>query len=167
VEDVGQQRVVRRAVDRGVEAEMAVELRGRRLVGQRLQAVERCCDGGQVLVGAPLGGARRRHRVERAPELQEIARLGGVERADPGVAVGVEVNQPVLRQAAERLAERRRAHPDGRRQRGLGKHGAGGQVAAEDQFPHPRVGVVGLGRERHGSLCSGGSRQRPGHRYTL
>ena len=69
VEDVHEQGVVRGAMDGGVEAVVALQLRERRPGAQCLESVERGAGLGEVGVGAPLCGERR------------VRRLGDVHRA--------------------------------------------------------------------------------------
>ena len=85
VEDVDQQGVVRGAMDGGVEPVVALQLGERRAGAQRLESVERGADLGEVGLGAALRGERRGQRVEAAPQLQQVARLGGVQRPHPRV----------------------------------------------------------------------------------
>ena len=98
---------------------------GRR--AQRLEPVERGARLGEVGVGAALRGERGGQRVEAAPQLQQVAGLGGVERPHPRVAVRVELDQALLLEPAQRLAQGSGAHADRLRERGLREDGAGRQ----------------------------------------
>ena len=84
-------------------------------------------DVGEVGLGAALRGERGGQRVEAAPQLQQVARLGGVQRPHPRVAVRVQLDQALLLEPAQRLAQGSGAHADLLRERGLRQHGAGRQ----------------------------------------
>ena len=86
---------------------------------QRLEAVERGPDVGEVGLRPALRGQRRGQRVEAAAQLQQVAGLGGVQRPDPRVAVRVEFDQALLLEPAQGLAQGSGADADRPGERGL------------------------------------------------
>ena len=104
-------------------------------------------DLGEVGLGAPLCGERRGQRVEAAPQLQQVPGLGGVQRPHARVPVGVELDQALLLEPAQRLAQGSGADADRPGERGLREDGARGELAGQDERADPGVGEVALGRE--------------------
>ncbi len=136
---------MRGAVHRRVEPPVARQLGRRRVRSERLQPGQAVGHLGEVGGGAALGGQAGGQRVEVLPELDEVPCLRGVERGHPGVPVRAELDQTLLGQPPQGLAQRGGADADAPGQRGLVEHRAGLQLAAEDHLPHPRVGQLALG----------------------
>jgi hypothetical protein len=147
VEHLDQQGVVRRAVDRRVEALMALQLGRRRVGRQCFQARHRGLQSRDLGRRPTPSSQLRSQRFESATQFEQVACLRGVQRSDPRVPVRIELDESLLLQAAECLAEGGRAHADRLREGRLREDGARPEITGQDERPHADVGQVALPRE--------------------
>jgi hypothetical protein len=121
-----------------VDAHARLEVLGRRLacaLHQLVQAV-------QLRVGDALGreaGSRAFQRLANAIDVPEFA--GGVDHLDP--PAGERSDEPIAREAGDRLPHRRTAGTECRRQLEFHQPGARQYLAFDDGAPQPAIHLVG------------------------
>ena len=152
------ERVVRAAVDVAVDA--LVELDQRPLVARVGDAgqlgEERARDLAVVGVRA-LGGEARGEALERDPRLREQREVADVDGRDDDAAPGIDLDELLLRERAQRLAHGRAPEPEPLHQLALADRGARRELEGDDQLTDA---VVGLLAERQRPVGAGGSTVR-------
>ena len=97
----------------------------------------------RVGVGEALRRAAHGQRLERQPDLEEVAQLVDVEIEHPGALVGHVLREAERLQLPDRLADRRDAHPERAGELVQAQRRAGRQLAEDDRLAQLLEGELG------------------------
>ena len=116
-----------------------------------VEPVEQVVDLGAVGLGEPFGGESRADGLERGPYLGEAAEILDLDARDEHPATRVHVHEPLVREALERLANRRPTGLESLHQCPLADDRARLELERDDQLADREIGALAL-RPRVGGL---------------
>ena len=151
-----------RPVDRAVDALVELDQRAVVTAPPRPEQREQLVQLVQICLDRALRGQAGRLGLEHEPHLAEPGEIAHVDGRDEDPASREHLDEPFLREPAERLADGRPADPELRRQLRLAHRRAGWQLERHDQLANRVVRPIGEGQP----LLDGGSEARlagPGH----